>query len=533
MALGDPTRASKLVRLNRARDRFRPLLEDGRLWENECEAVFSEFRVAVVHLRRESDELDAVEDKEVVWRFLCKLSRERRPFWGRCEEVLRTLMHSDQWMKAFVEDPETNLNDLPANVIKEFDARVKEVGGVPQVHVRLAIIGCGATAARHCVSIARWNERARSDFYRVVALCDPMPGRITALRESAEAATLKLHECMEVPSIEALFDKVEFDVAAFFSHNHREGVLTELFARNKFVIAEPPLAPTLEAATRLVRLSRQQPASQKLLVAERGGHWPEVLAAGESLAAGRVGEPLAAEGRAAAAGPEASELLSEGVGCTLHPGLRWVRALRRLLGPVERGCGLRRELAPPPPDGSPSAAAPPAAHAPGRSRRSVSSSETFAACLLQHATGAVSTLHLRSCCAPESGAAPPRLVVSGALGHLVVEDGLARSALGSGASGHSVPPAEERRGDGTPGGGSCAAPSQQPDGGECLWELFSRLVSPVARNVASPRSEPQEVPPDLLGNLDEHLADLAVVQALELSFQTERFEAVCGLKAED
>ncbi|CAE8593957.1 unnamed protein product, partial [Polarella glacialis] len=126
MALKDPTLQEKTVRLEVARDKFKPLLQDPRLWENGCEETFSEFRRACVHLRKDSESLDAVDQKQVVWRFLCKLSRERKPFWGRCEEVLGILMTSDPWMKAFVDDPEMNLHDLPSNIVKEFGERCEE-----------------------------------------------------------------------------------------------------------------------------------------------------------------------------------------------------------------------------------------------------------------------------------------------------------------------------------------------------------------------------------------------------------------------
>ena len=44
---------------------------------NRLAEVFREFRISCVHLRREREALDALEGKEVGWRFLCKLCRER------------------------------------------------------------------------------------------------------------------------------------------------------------------------------------------------------------------------------------------------------------------------------------------------------------------------------------------------------------------------------------------------------------------------------------------------------------------------
>ena len=37
--------------------------------------VFREFRISCVHLRREREALDALAEKEVAWRFLCRLLR--------------------------------------------------------------------------------------------------------------------------------------------------------------------------------------------------------------------------------------------------------------------------------------------------------------------------------------------------------------------------------------------------------------------------------------------------------------------------
>merc|ERR1719336_2674156 len=59
-----------------------------------------------MHLRREREALDGVEEKEVVWRFICKFCRHRtdRTFWAdRCTEVLQILMLSDTWKAALLE----------------------------------------------------------------------------------------------------------------------------------------------------------------------------------------------------------------------------------------------------------------------------------------------------------------------------------------------------------------------------------------------------------------------------------------------
>eukprot|EP00434_Breviolum_minutum_P043177 symbB.v1.2.038475.t1/scaffold6006.1/size21840/3 len=108
--------AERVQRLEKARDTMRPLLENSCQFANNCETIFREFRISCVHLRREREALDALENKEVAWRFLCKLCRERPFLYDRVHEVLQILMMSDVWMKAFAEDPECCIEDLPPEI---------------------------------------------------------------------------------------------------------------------------------------------------------------------------------------------------------------------------------------------------------------------------------------------------------------------------------------------------------------------------------------------------------------------------------
>jgi len=103
-------------------------------WENECDGLFKEFRLACVHLRREHEVLDSLDDKESAWRFICKFCRERPFQHDRCTEVLRILMACDKWMETFGDDPEVDIKDLPSAIADEFSKRVDETdpGRPPQ-----------------------------------------------------------------------------------------------------------------------------------------------------------------------------------------------------------------------------------------------------------------------------------------------------------------------------------------------------------------------------------------------------------------
>mmetsp|Transcript_9153 Transcript_9153/g.27068 ORF Transcript_9153/g.27068 Transcript_9153/m.27068 type:complete len:358 (-) Transcript_9153:30-1103(-) len=126
--MAGPSTEQRLARLTAARDSATELMrQPPARWENECEGIFKEFRVACVHLRRDREVLDSLEDKEAAWRFICKFCRER-PFWhDRCNEVLRILMLSDLWMRKFIDDPEVDERDLPPSIIEEFSKRADEV----------------------------------------------------------------------------------------------------------------------------------------------------------------------------------------------------------------------------------------------------------------------------------------------------------------------------------------------------------------------------------------------------------------------
>merc|ERR1719188_149871 len=109
---------------------MKPLLEGDaahKKFQNDCETVFSKFRLTVMHLRKEPDALSSVDQKEVVTRFIGRLCKERPFLHDRCEEVLRILMLSDDWMRAFLKEAELDLDHLPPGIKDEFKRRLEEV----------------------------------------------------------------------------------------------------------------------------------------------------------------------------------------------------------------------------------------------------------------------------------------------------------------------------------------------------------------------------------------------------------------------
>lgn len=127
--MASPSVQERAERLAKARDSMKVLMAAPEPWKfkAECEGLFSEFRISCVHLRREREALDAVADKQVAWRFICRFSKDC-PFQNsRCTEVLKILLLSDTWMKAFLEDPDVDVSELPPEIAEEFGKRLDEV----------------------------------------------------------------------------------------------------------------------------------------------------------------------------------------------------------------------------------------------------------------------------------------------------------------------------------------------------------------------------------------------------------------------
>mmetsp|Transcript_84212 Transcript_84212/g.234904 ORF Transcript_84212/g.234904 Transcript_84212/m.234904 type:complete len:375 (-) Transcript_84212:60-1184(-) len=127
-SLASKTTEERLARLVKARDRCIVLNEASHSgWVNGCEDAFNELRVSVVHMRKEMETLDALEDKRSVWHFICKFSRTRPFMHERCSEVLKILMLRAEWMREFFDDPSCDIKDLPEKVHDEFKQKGEEL----------------------------------------------------------------------------------------------------------------------------------------------------------------------------------------------------------------------------------------------------------------------------------------------------------------------------------------------------------------------------------------------------------------------
>lgn len=119
----EPPVEERLARLNAAKAH---LIEMNgapeSTWSRECETRFNEFRTTVMHLRREKAAIDGVEQKELVWDFICTFSKRSQFHSDRCTEVLKILMMSEAWMKSFGHH---SIDELPPAVQREFRQRQK------------------------------------------------------------------------------------------------------------------------------------------------------------------------------------------------------------------------------------------------------------------------------------------------------------------------------------------------------------------------------------------------------------------------
>jgi len=129
----EPSVETRLENLNKAVDNVKKLVEANQsTWTSGCELAFSQFRMRVVHLRREPAALDSVEDKDQVWQFIVKFCKAVPFHHDRCNEVLRILMKSDAWMEKFNDDDSLQIGDLPEGIADEFDKRAQEVREKPR-----------------------------------------------------------------------------------------------------------------------------------------------------------------------------------------------------------------------------------------------------------------------------------------------------------------------------------------------------------------------------------------------------------------
>jgi len=194
----------------------------------------------------------------------------------------------------------------------------------------LAIVGCGAISHWHVDAI----ERATLPV-RVAAAVDPHEANGRRLAERTGAQWF--------PSLAAAVAAGGFDATLVaVPHHLHEPVACEALRAGLHVLLEKPIAPTVDAAQRILAAARA--AGTVFMVAENAQYWPEVLTVRAELAAGTIGDVVTA--RATTFFPALDEFYggdhpwrldrgAAGGGIAIDTGSHWLRPLRVWLGEVD------------------------------------------------------------------------------------------------------------------------------------------------------------------------------------------------------
>lgn len=196
--------------------------------------------------------------------------------------------------------------------------------------VRMALLGCGAIHELHLYGLTL--SEAPIDIACVIDLDEERAER-TAAVVGAPAFT----------SLSAALDAVEFDaVDVLVPHGAHEAVAVEVLGAGKHLLLEKPMAPTLDACDRILRVAED--AGVVFLVAENAQYWPEVMVVRDLIADGVVGTPITA--RATALIPPLPDFygvddawrfdsVAAGGGVAIDTGSHWIRPLRMWFGEVD------------------------------------------------------------------------------------------------------------------------------------------------------------------------------------------------------
>jgi len=195
--------------------------------------------------------------------------------------------------------------------------------------LRLGMVGCGAIARWHLEAIAK--AAGRTD---VTAVVDVRAERVEAL-----AAMTGARPYTDVA--EALRADV-FDAAlVMVPHDRHEAVATAVLKAGRHLLLEKPMAPTLDACTRILAAAAE--SGTVFMVAENAQYWPEVMTAKRLVEEGAIGDVITA--RSWHCAPPMDEFyrgddpwrLSAGAtggGIAIDTGSHWLRPLRMWLGEV-------------------------------------------------------------------------------------------------------------------------------------------------------------------------------------------------------
>jgi predicted dehydrogenase len=193
--------------------------------------------------------------------------------------------------------------------------------------LRLGFVGCGAIAQWHWTSLQEGAKRTD-----VTAVVDIDAARAQAMAgTTGGAAYTSLDDALEADAFDAALVMLPH-------HLHEQAAIT-LIDAGKHVLLEKPIAPTIDAAERI--LARAEASDVHFQVGENAQYWPEITAVAEAIERGAIGEIITA--RAWHCHPPMSEFYggeapwrfstsATGGGVAIDTGSHWIRPLRRWCG---------------------------------------------------------------------------------------------------------------------------------------------------------------------------------------------------------
>ena len=144
----------------------------------------------------------------------------------------------------------------------------------------MAFVGCGAIARYHLDGLLEHAPNVR-----ITACIDPDAEKARAYAAETGAQAFA--------SLEEALDHGDFDaVDLMLPHDLHEELTIQCLQAGKHVLLEKPMAPTLDACDRILRVASQ--TDTVFMVAENAQYWPEIVQAKLLIDAGAIGEIITA-----------------------------------------------------------------------------------------------------------------------------------------------------------------------------------------------------------------------------------------------
>ena len=200
--------------------------------------------------------------------------------------------------------------------------------------LRIALVGCGAIAEYHLKALKNDVPRAK-----VTACVD---SDIEKAKTYGELTGGRVFSSVNEALADGDFDAVDI----MLPHDLHETIAIQCLNAGKHVLLEKPIAPTIEASERILKVANQ--SDRVFMVAENSQYWPEIVKAKQLIENGQIGEIITA--RAAfiyefdsywfkETRPWRYEKERTGGGITIDGGSHWIRPLRMWLGEIEEVVG--------------------------------------------------------------------------------------------------------------------------------------------------------------------------------------------------